>query len=93
MREELRVALQELDKGAQLLVRLGGLNYMSLPTGDILRVSRNAMADLKHHGWIAVDSIHSTPFHRTYHLTDQGRQQARGHQAPPAPRAAESAVS
>ena len=93
MSEELRVVLQEMDKGAQLLVRLGGLNYMNLPTGGIVRISRSAMVNLKHHGWIAVDSIHSTPFHRTYHLTDQGRQEVQHYEAPSMPRAAETAVS
>lgn len=93
MREELRAVLQELDKGAQLLVRLGGLNYMKLSSGSILRISRNAMADLKQHGWIAPDSTHATPFHHTYHLTDQGRQEVQHCEAPSMHRAAETAVS
>ena len=93
MREELRVVLQEMGKGAQLLVRLGGLSYMNLRTGGILRISRNAMADLKHQGWIVPDSTHSNPFCQTYCLTEQGRRQARRDQEPVAAGAAEAALT
>lgn len=93
MSEELRVALQALDKGAQLLARLGGLNYLNLPAGGILRISRRTMFALKHQNWIVLDSTHSTPFCQTYRLTERGLEQARRDQAPLASRAAEVAVS
>lgn len=82
MREELRAVLREMGAGAPLLARLGGLNYINLSSGSILRISRSAMANLKHRGWIESDPARSNPFCQTYGLTDRGREQAHAHQTP-----------